>query len=83
MNAGAVVALAVVALAVVIGLAARGRKQMDLEQWTVAGRSYGTLLFWVIRFRSAVRPQRSTLSAKRPVYAQRPCGVRRECVCPG
>ncbi|WP_409180968.1 sodium:solute symporter [Amycolatopsis sp. VS8301801F10] len=48
MNAGAVVALAVVALAVAIGLAARGRKQMDLEQWTVAGRSYGTLLFWVL-----------------------------------
>jgi len=42
------VIFAIVALASVIGFYAGARRKMDLEQWTVAGRSFGVLLMWLL-----------------------------------
>jgi solute:Na+ symporter, SSS family len=45
-------ALAVIAAIVgagsVIGFCARGRHRMDLEQWTVGGRSFGLVVLWLL-----------------------------------
>jgi solute:Na+ symporter, SSS family len=38
----------IVLLAVALGLLSRRGRQMDLEQWTVAGRNFGSLLLWVL-----------------------------------
>jgi Na+/proline symporter len=43
-----IITAVIVAAAIVIGFASRGRTRMDLEQWTVAGRRYGGLLLWVL-----------------------------------
>ena len=42
------VIFAIVAIASVIGFYAGARRKMDLEQWTVAGRGFGTLLMWLL-----------------------------------
>lgn len=42
------VALGIVVLATGLGLLARGRRQMSLDQWTVAGRNLGWMLLWVL-----------------------------------
>jgi solute:Na+ symporter, SSS family len=47
-NTPLIITAVIVALAVVIGFASHGRRRMDLEQWTVAGRRYGGLLLWVL-----------------------------------
>jgi SSS family solute:Na+ symporter len=36
------------ALGSLIGFCARGRHRMDLEQWTVGGRSFGLLIIWLM-----------------------------------
>jgi solute:Na+ symporter, SSS family len=38
----------IVALGSVAGFLARFRRKMDLEQWTVAGRGFGTMLVWLL-----------------------------------
>lgn len=40
--------LAIVAAGTFIGFLAGGRRQMDLEQWTVAGRGFGVVLVWLL-----------------------------------
>ena len=40
--------LAIVALGVTIGFLAGMRRKMDLEQWTVAGRGFGSLLMYLL-----------------------------------
>ncbi|HEV2136700.1 MAG TPA: sodium:solute symporter family protein [Terracidiphilus sp.] len=40
--------LAVVGSGTLIGLLAGRRRQMDLEQWTVAGRGFGVVLVWLL-----------------------------------
>jgi SSS family solute:Na+ symporter len=47
-NIPLIVTAAVAGLAVLLGLASRGRTRMDMEQWTVAGRNYGGLFLWVL-----------------------------------
>ncbi len=42
------VMIAVVGVGVVMGFYAGLRRKMDLEQWTVAGRGFGTLLVWLL-----------------------------------
>jgi hypothetical protein len=39
-----VITAVIAGLAVILGLASRGRTKMDLEQWTEAGRNYGGML---------------------------------------
>jgi len=39
---------AIVGLGSLIGFFARGRHKMDLEQWTVGGRSFGLLIVWLM-----------------------------------
>jgi len=48
MNVPLVITAIVVGVAVVIGLLSRGRTEMDMEQWTVAGRQFGGVLLWVL-----------------------------------
>ncbi|MDA3625739.1 sodium:solute symporter family protein [Saccharopolyspora oryzae] len=48
MSTAAVIATLIAGSGIALGFAARGRKKMDLEQWTVAGRSMGPLLLWVL-----------------------------------
>jgi SSS family solute:Na+ symporter len=38
----------IVGLGSAIGFCARGRHRMDLEQWTVGGRSFGLLVVWLM-----------------------------------
>ena len=38
----------IVALGSLAGFLARFRRKMDLEQWTVAGRGFGTMLVWLL-----------------------------------
>ncbi len=40
--------IAVVGVGVMMGFYAGVRRKMDLEQWTVAGRGFGTLLVWLL-----------------------------------
>jgi solute:Na+ symporter, SSS family len=47
-NVPLIITAVIVGLAVVIGFVSHGRTQMDLEQWTVAGRQYGGVLLWVL-----------------------------------
>ncbi len=48
MNAALIVIFATVAGVLLLGLRARRGKDMDLEQWTVGGRGFGTLLVFVL-----------------------------------
>jgi solute:Na+ symporter, SSS family len=47
-NTPLIITAAVVGLAVVVGFVSHGRTNMDMEQWSVAGRRYGGLLLWVL-----------------------------------
>lgn len=38
----------IVAVSTVVGFLARYHRQMDLEQWTVAGRGFGLVLVWLL-----------------------------------
>lgn len=38
----------IIALAVILGLLSGRNVKMDLQEWTVAGRNYGTLILWVL-----------------------------------
>jgi solute:Na+ symporter, SSS family len=40
--------VAIVALAVTIGFLAGARRKMNLEQWTVGGRGFGTVLMFLL-----------------------------------
>ena len=40
--------VAIVAIGSAIGFYAGARRKMDLEQWTVAGRGFGTVLMWLL-----------------------------------
>lgn len=42
------VILSIVGLGTVIGLVARGRHRMDLEQWTTGGRGFGLVIVWLM-----------------------------------
>lgn len=48
MNAALVVIFAFLALALFLGLMARRGQDMDLEQWTVGGRGFGTLFVFLL-----------------------------------
>ena len=48
MNAALIVIFVTVAGVLLLGLRARRGKDMDLEQWTVGGRGFGTLLVFVL-----------------------------------
>lgn len=49
MNTAALVMVIVLVITAVIGIAShRGVKKRDLASWSVGGRSYGTLLFWIL-----------------------------------
>lgn len=48
MNLPLIITAVIVAAAVAIGFAAHGRNKMNIEDWTVAGRSYGGVLLWVL-----------------------------------
>ncbi len=43
MNVALLVIFAVLAFVIYLGIRARRGKDMDLEQWTVGGRSFGTV----------------------------------------
>ncbi|HEX6452011.1 MAG TPA: sodium:solute symporter [Trebonia sp.] len=48
MNLPLIITAVIVAVAVIIGFAAHGRRTMDIEDWSVGGRRYGGLLLWVL-----------------------------------
>ena len=48
MNAALAVILAFLALAIGLALRARRGRDMDLEQWTVGGRGFGTLFVFLL-----------------------------------
>ena len=48
MNTPLIITAIIAAVAVIIGFVSHGRKRLDLEEWTVAGRRYGSLLLWVL-----------------------------------
>lgn len=48
MNSALVIIFLVAALSLVIGVMARSGQQMTLEQWTVGGRGFGTLLVFLL-----------------------------------
>src|SRR5215204_7260706 len=48
MNVALVVIFAFLALAVYLGIRARRGKDMDLEEWTVGGRSFGTIFMFLL-----------------------------------
>jgi SSS family solute:Na+ symporter len=39
---------AIMAAGAAIGFSAGGRRKMDLEQWTVAGRGFGLVFVWLL-----------------------------------
>ncbi|HEX8725636.1 MAG TPA: sodium:solute symporter family protein [Gemmatimonadaceae bacterium] len=48
MNAALVILVVAFAVAIGLGLAARGGREMDLEQWSVGGRAFGTIFVFVL-----------------------------------
>ena len=48
MNPALAVITAFFIIAIVLGLAARGRQPMSLEQWSLAGRGFGTVVVFVL-----------------------------------
>jgi SSS family solute:Na+ symporter len=48
MNAALIIIFATIAGVLLLGLRARRGKTMDLEQWTVGGRGFGTILVFVL-----------------------------------
>lgn len=48
MNVPLVITAIIIGVAVILGLASRGRTRMDMEQWTVAGRNFGGVFLWVL-----------------------------------
>src|ERR1700761_1244828 len=48
MNAALMIIVVTVAGVLILGLMARRGKDMDLEQWTVGGRGFGTILVFVL-----------------------------------
>lgn len=48
MNTPLVVTAVIVGIAFVVGLLSRGKTKMDLEEWTVGGRSFGGVFLWVL-----------------------------------
>jgi SSS family solute:Na+ symporter len=48
MNSALVIIFLAAALALVLGVMARGRRKMTLEQWTVGGRGFGGLLVFLL-----------------------------------
>jgi SSS family solute:Na+ symporter len=48
MNAALIIIAATIAGVLCLGLLARRGKEMDLEQWTVGGRGFGTILVFVL-----------------------------------
>lgn len=64
-----VIALTTVLVATGIGLLARGRRRMDLDQWTVAGRSLSWMLLWVLMAGDALTTS-TFLGAPGQAYAE-------------
>lgn len=48
MNTPLIITAVIVAIAVALGFVSRGRGAMNLENWTVGGRSFGGLLLWLL-----------------------------------
>ena len=48
MNAALLIIFATIAGVLLLGLRAQRGKDMDLEQWTVGGRGFGTILVFVL-----------------------------------
>ena len=48
MNVALAIIFAFLALAIYLGIRARRGKDMDLEQWSVGGRSFGTIFVFVL-----------------------------------
>ena len=48
MSTSAVITAVIAVAGIALGFLARGRRRMDLEQWSVAGRSMGPVLLWVL-----------------------------------
>jgi len=48
MNVALAIIFAFLALAIYLGIRARHGKDMDLEQWSVGGRSFGTIFVFVL-----------------------------------
>ncbi|WP_052372459.1 sodium:solute symporter family protein [Amycolatopsis taiwanensis] len=69
MPVSATVALVIVFLATSIGLLARGRQKMSLDQWSVAGRNLGWMLLWVLMAGEALTTA-TFLGAPGQAYAQ-------------
>lgn len=48
MNAALAIIIVVMLLAIGLGLRAAGGRDMNLEQWSIAGRSLGSILVFVL-----------------------------------
>jgi len=48
MNPALLVIVATIVFVLLLGLRARRGKDMDLEQWSVGGRGFGTILVFVL-----------------------------------
>lgn len=48
MNVALVIIFAFLALALLLGILARRGQDMDLEQWTVGGRGFGTVFVFLL-----------------------------------
>src|ERR687885_2642000 len=48
MNAALIIIFAVILLALFLGLQAKRGRDMDLEQWTVGGRGFGTIFVFLL-----------------------------------
>ena len=48
MNIALVIIAAFLALSIFLGIRARRGKDMDLEQWTVGGRGFGTIFVFLL-----------------------------------
>ena len=49
MSSALIIIFAFLALAIFLGVRARRGKDMDLEQWTVGGRGFGTIFVFLLR----------------------------------